>query len=118
MKYLFASAVLLACVPGKSLFAADRFPEFKIESCRSAETGAATLEGRTAQGCFKDEQTAKDKLKETWSSFDASQKLHCQQLLKAGGMPSYVELLTCLEMKTVPTKPTDGAPSPKTKKGS
>ncbi len=110
MKYLFVSAVLLACVPGQRLLAADRFPEFKIESCRPAET---TVEGRTAQGCFQDEQNAKDKLKETWSSFDASQKLHCQQLLKAGGMPSYVELLTCLELKTAPATPTDSTPSGK-----
>ncbi len=27
-----------------------------------------------------------------------NQKSHYQQLLKAGGMPSYGELLTCLEM--------------------
>ncbi len=115
MKYLFTSAVLLACVPGQSLLAADKFPEFKIESCRPAET---TVEGRTAQGCFQDEQNAKDKLKETWSSFDDSQKFHCQQLLKAGGMPSYVELLTCLEMKTAPTTPSGSTSSRKKKKSS
>jgi hypothetical protein len=35
----------------------------------------------------------------------SSQKSHCQRLLKAGGMPSYVELLTCVEMKSTPTTP-------------
>jgi hypothetical protein len=95
------------------LLVADTVPKFKIESCRAAEQGS---EGRDAQGCFRDEQSAKDKLRETWSSFDASQKTHCQALLKAGGMPSYVELLTCMEMKGVPTTATESTPSRKKKK--
>ncbi len=97
------SAAYQSSRPGR-IVAADKVPEFKV-ACRSADTGHATIEGRNAQVCFQDEQDAKDKLKETWSSFDASQKVQCQQLLKAGGLPSYVELLTCVEMKTTgPTK--------------
>jgi hypothetical protein len=71
------------------LFAADRFPEFKIESCRAAgESGSAA---RNAQAFFQDEQKAKDTLHQNWSTYDSSQKDHRQRLLKAGGMPSYVE---------------------------
>jgi hypothetical protein len=77
-----------------------RFLEFKIESCRAAEESGSAA--RNAQACFQDEQKAKDTLHQNWST---SQKDHCQRLLKAGGMPSYVELLTCLEMKTGPTTP-------------
>ncbi len=87
-------------IAGQIFLAGDTVPEFKIDTCRAAESGSR---GRDAQKCFQDEQAAKDKLKESWSSFDTDQKTHCQQLLKAGGMPSYVELLTCLEMKTAPT---------------
>ena len=107
MKYLFMTAVFLALSSGRILLAANTLPEFKIESCRAAEqmSGSAT---RNVEACFQDEQNAKDTLRQNWRSYDPSQRNHCQRLLKAGGKPSYVELLTCLEMKTGPTTtPTD-----------
>jgi hypothetical protein len=94
MKHLFITAVLLATCSGHSLLAADAFPEFKIGSCRQAEALS-----RDAQACFRDEQNAKDTLQQNWKTYDSIQKDHCRRLLKAGGMPSYVELLTCVEMK-------------------
>ena len=33
-----------------------------------------------------------------WSSFVASDKENCAEESTAGGLPSYTELLTCLEM--------------------
>ncbi len=103
MRNLFVTAVLLGFYAGP-MFAADAIPELKIESCRQAEeSGSAS---RNAQACFQDEQNAKDTLKQNWTTYDSSQKSHCQRLMKAGGMPSYVELLTCIEMKSAPTTPT------------
>ena len=113
MKYLFVTAVLLALSSGRILLAADTLPEFKIESCRAAEKSEST--GRNVGTCFQDEQTAKDTLRQNWSSYDSSQKNHCQRLMKAGGQPSYVELLTCIEMKTEPTTTPTG--NTKKKKG-
>jgi hypothetical protein len=105
MKYLFVTGVLLALSSGEILLAADTVPAFKIESCRAAEESGSV--SRNAQACFQDEQNAKDTLKQNWTTYDSGQKGHCQRLLKAGGRPSYVELLTCLEMKTGPrTTPT------------
>src|SRR3974390_2066165 len=107
MKYLLVTSVFFALSAGQTLLAADTLPEFKIESCRAAEeiSGSAA---RNVQACFQDEQTAKDTLHQNWSSYDSSQKKHCQLLMKAGGAPSYVELLTCIEMKTgATTTPTD-----------
>jgi hypothetical protein len=102
--YLFVTAAVLGLCSGP-IIAADAVPEFKVETCRQAEeSGSAS---RNAQACFQDEEKAKDTLKENWSTYDSSQKNHCQRLLKAGGMPSYVELLTCVEMKTSPTVPAD-----------
>jgi hypothetical protein len=101
MKYFFVTAALLALSSGRILLAADTIPEFKIESCRAADEGGSAT--RNAQACFEDEQKAKETLRQNWSSYDSSQKNHCQRLLKAGGKPSYVELLTCLEMTTGPT---------------
>jgi hypothetical protein len=102
IKRLFVPAVILVLSSGQFLLAADKVPEFK-PNCRDAEeSGTAS---RNAQACFQDEQTAKDTLKQNWTTYDSDQKNHCQRLLKAGGMPSYVELLTCVEMKTAPTSP-------------
>jgi hypothetical protein len=102
VKHLFLAAALLAWQSGETI-AADALPEFKIRTCRQAEeSGPAS---RTAQQCFQDEQNAKDTLKLNWASYNPNQKTHCQRLLKAGGMPSYVELLTCLEMYTAPATP-------------
>ncbi len=103
MKLLFATAVLLELSAGRILLAAQAVPEFKIESCRQAEESGPS--SRDAQACFRDEQTAKETLQKNWNTYDTSQKNHCQRLLKAGGMPSYVELLTCVEMKPSPTTP-------------
>jgi hypothetical protein len=83
------------------LLAADGLPQFKIDSCRAAEENGSA--GRDAQSCFRQEQSAKETLQQKWSSYDSSQKKHCALLMKAGGMPSYVELLTCIEMKAEPT---------------
>ena len=98
MKYFFMTAVFLALSSGRILLAANTLPEFKIESCRAAEEMSGSA-ARNVEACFQDEQTAKDTLRQNWSSYDASQRNHCQLLMKAGGKPSYVELLTCIEMK-------------------
>jgi hypothetical protein len=37
-------------------------------------------------------------LQQEWSEFTPSQRSHCVRLSTTGGMPSYVELLTCVEM--------------------
>jgi hypothetical protein len=106
MKYCFVTTVLVALFSGRILFAADAVPEFAIESCRAAEESGSAA--RNAQACFQDEQTAKNTLQKNWANYDSSQKKRCQLLLKAGGKPSYVELLTCVEMKTGPaTSPAD-----------
>src|SRR4051794_24742471 len=103
MNLLWLTAPALLTL-SSGLLAADTVPQFKIESCREAEdSGPAS---RNAQSCFRDEQTAKETLQQKWSSYDSSQKKHCALLMKAGGMPSYVELLTCIEMKTEPTTST------------
>ena len=103
MKYLLVTSVFFALSSGQTLLAANAAPpEFKIESCRVAEE-MSELADQNVQACFQDEQRAKDTLRQNWRSYDPSQKNHCRLLIKAGGKPSYVELLTCLEMRTGPT---------------
>ena len=85
---------------GSSLItlAADGVPTLKVErSCNAA--GAAGLGmGRTADSCMNDEKAAREDLVKTWSTFSADDKSHCLSMVTTGGSPSYVELLSCLEM--------------------
>jgi hypothetical protein len=77
---------------------ANTVPELKYEqSCRSA-TRAAAMPNRNEDACLQDERAARQKLTEEWKEFTPTQKSHCLQLSRAGGYPSYVELLTCMEM--------------------
>jgi hypothetical protein len=80
------------------LLAADTVPKLNYEpSCRAAvETSA--IASRDANSCNKDEETARDSLEKVWTQYTTVQRAHCVQLTSLGGPPSYVELLTCLEM--------------------
>jgi hypothetical protein len=86
--------------------AADRMPEFHIDTICRAAAEAAVAPDRDAGACKRDELTAHDKLRDQWGQFTTSQKTRCVSLTRLDGNPSYVELLTCLELakatKTLP----------------
>lgn len=77
---------------------ANTVPNFNLDpTCRSVrESGAAT--GRTKESCLRSEQNARDQLNGQWAQFPAADRARCTQSTSAGGVPSYVELLTCLEI--------------------
>ena len=52
----------------------------------------------TPQSCERDERAARDELKRVWATFPASVRRTCLAYVNIGGMPSYVELLTCGQM--------------------
>ena len=77
---------------------ADKVPELKFEqSCRAAVAAAATP-NRNEDACLSDERQARTKLEQEWKNFTPAQRAHCTRLSQTGGPPSYVELLTCVEM--------------------
>ena len=91
----FLSIILTA---SQIVLAANRVPELNIEpSCRAA-ADAAVAPSRDADVCKRDELTARGKLNDEWGQFTPAQKMHCVSLTGLGGSPSYVELLTCLEL--------------------
>jgi hypothetical protein len=58
--------------------------------------------------CLKSEQEARDQLTREWANFPAADRALCTQTASMGGTASYVELITCLEMKRdVATLPPD-----------
>ena len=80
------------------VLAADPVPKFDIRpSCRSAGA-SAVMATRDAAACERDESTARDTLEKEWRQFTLSDQARCVRLVTLGGGPSYVELLTCLEM--------------------
>ena len=80
------------------VLAADPVPKFDIgPSCRAAGA-AAGMAGRDTAACERDEINARTTLEKEWSQFTPSDQARCGRLVTLGGGPSYVELLTCLEM--------------------
>ena len=79
-------------------FAADSVPKFDVEqTCRPVATMGG-LPGRDAPACRRNEQDAANKLKNDWSQYSGEDRIRCAGFVGVGGPPSYVELLTCLEM--------------------
>jgi hypothetical protein len=80
------------------VLAADPVPKFDTgPSCRSAGA-AAVMATRDTATCERDENNARATLEKEWSQFTPSDQARCVRLVTLGGGPSYVELLTCLEL--------------------
>jgi hypothetical protein len=88
------------------LLVADEVPRLNVEpSCRAA-VEASVGENRDTNACLRDEHQARDQLEKSWSQYSGIEKERCLRLSQLGGLPSYVELLTCLQMaKDVKAEP-------------
>jgi len=49
--------------------------------------------------CFRTEKAAREQLTREWENFPVADRGLCTQTASMGGAASYVELITCLEMK-------------------
>src|SRR6516162_1797 len=77
---------------------ADSPPKLNVNPrCDAAARGAVTA-GRNKEARLADERTAENALAENWSKYNAADKTQCIGNVKTGGPPSYVELLSCLEI--------------------
>lgn len=79
---------------------ADTVPDLDIEkTCRSAKLADPTVNDKAAyEGCLRSERDAKRQAEQHWSKFTTPAKRQCESQFKAGGYPSYVEMITCLEL--------------------
>lgn len=88
----------LALASSLTMVAADGVPTLKVDkSCQAAGVGGL-IAGRTTDSCLNDEKSAREDLVKNWSTFSPSDRSHCLSMISTGGDPSYVELLSCLEM--------------------
>jgi hypothetical protein len=91
-----------------SVAASGGVPTLNVEPSCKAAGAAGLILGRTADSCMNDEKAAREDLVKTWSSFSADDKTHCLSMVSTGGQPSYVELLSCLEMSRDAKKIAEG----------
>ncbi len=93
-----------------SVTVADAVPTFDTApGCRAA----VNVMPGSFEACMKDEQAARAQLAAQWEKFVASDRATCTQNETTGGSPSYVELLTCLQIahdaRGLPESKTDGS---------
>jgi hypothetical protein len=74
---------------------ADTVPKFDVSRVCQSEGGSNDEQTR----CVADETQARDSLQTEWTQFTASAKKQCDEEANIDRSPSYVELLTCLEME-------------------
>lgn len=80
------------------VLAADSVPKFDVERTCLPVATMGGLPGRDAPACRRNEQDARNQLKGDWSQYSGEDRSRCVGFVGVGGPPSYVELLTCLEM--------------------
>jgi hypothetical protein len=76
--------------------AAESVPSFNVEPSCKGGLDSPGLNERYSR-CLTEEKEARSKLEAGWSKYPASDRTQCSDTARMG-TPSYVELLTCLEM--------------------
>jgi hypothetical protein len=79
-------------------------PRFDVgPSCRGASDQHLAY-GQSFIECIRDETAARDEVSRNWSSYTGSARGRCSAEVMIGGDPSYVELLTCMELDKMTSK--------------
>ncbi|UPT88521.1 hypothetical protein HAP41_0000005370 [Bradyrhizobium barranii subsp. apii] len=109
-----AALFVLSLLGQPTIPISDRVPIFNVEAlCRdvSADDKASGLTlAQDAGECVRDETIAQQQLSSTWLTVPGPARDSCEGEAAAGGIESYVDLLTCLQMAgwanpTPPPKP-------------
>src|SRR3954466_13407342 len=77
---------------------AQQLPRYNIEAtCRMAQA-LTPQDLDPVQGCIRDETEAERQLKTLWTGTVAAHRDACAAETQVEGPPSYVDVLTCLQM--------------------
>ena len=108
MRHFLIGGFALAALAWGSPALADSVPKLDVEqTCRSAQRADVSSTGTTNyDGCLRSEREAEAEARRRWGDYTAASKAQCSSQFKAGGAPSYVEMVTCLELAsgTAPTQ--------------
>jgi hypothetical protein len=84
---------------GLAINVADTMPRYDMKpTCRAAVALAAGSEGRNIENCMAGEEEARRQIDKEWSKTPSAERSQCIGTMAAGGSPSYVELVVCMEM--------------------
>jgi hypothetical protein len=89
--------IAAAALAATAAYAAD-VPTLDLAKTCKPIAGDKSLAINTDR-CFKTEKQAREQLTREWSNFPAADRTLCTQTATMGSTASYVELITCLEMK-------------------
>jgi len=99
----FAAVIAMSTVAGPVLAArSDGYPVLDVAPlCRGLTSSTSLLEGLDAGSfdqCIKGQQDDRKDMINQWSNFSAEDKRHCIAEATMGGVSSYTDLVSCLEM--------------------
>ena len=90
--------IALLALPDLASAKPDGVPRFDVaRSCNEAQAYTGDDKNLAYRGCMKDENDARAELARKWAHFKPGDRRDCVAQ-GAAPVPSYVELLTCLEM--------------------
>jgi hypothetical protein len=112
MKAALLSFALLGSQP--AVLISDRVPQFNVEAvCRAAvadDKANGIVLGQPFENCMRDETAAQQQLSTLWQANTGPVRDRCEREAAIGDTPSYVDLLTCMEMAGLTNSPSSPAP--------
>lgn len=98
MKPLILGLIGLVSAVGPA--SAQNLPRFDVDRhCQEVASFGGAPSEVIRSGCFDMEQSAYDKLKDSWSDIPGSTRKHCLEVATFGGPGSYSLLEGCLQME-------------------
>jgi hypothetical protein len=111
--FVSASLAVLAISAAES---AESVPNFDIgPTCRGATRPEVAQRNHTSDAarelCIEKEKQARSELQDKWGNFPPEYRASCVRTTSVGGIPSYIQLQTCLETRRDAEKIRDGTNS-------
>ncbi len=91
------SILLISFGASLVLMVADELPNFNVEASCKAFEGFGLALSHSTEACVNDEKAAQAQLKQNWTSYPPAERSRCVAETMVGD-PSYVDVLTCLQM--------------------
>src|SRR4051794_9193586 len=101
---MLGTIVLLGSLSGVPAMA-QQLPRFNVEATCKEARPLTPQDTNPYESCIRDETEAERQLREIWSSAAEGLRATCAREAQIGGTPSYVDMLTCLQIAqgTTPT---------------
>jgi hypothetical protein len=98
MSKRFASGLFTLAMLTVPALAAPAVPQFNARpGCQAGADSGLSAKPNVDQ-CVQSEMKARDEIVRQWAEFHAEDKTRCVDSTQRGGPPSYIEVLTCLEI--------------------